>query len=91
MNVSNETRRTVKWILVGLLALQLLIVPWKAPVQIHNERIEYAPIFAPPNIRWDVVERSATLAVGRLVIQLAVTGGLLLLWTSKTATNPTDG
>jgi len=51
MNVSDETRRTVRWVLLGLLAVQVLIVPWNAPVMggmAWTSSLQYAPIFAPP-------------------------------------------
>ncbi len=73
MKVSRETFRMVRWLLIGLLALQLVIVPWR---WFYIEaRSGYAPIFTPPEPR-----QTATIDVGRLLLQLAVTGGLLLLW-----------
>ncbi len=77
MKVSQEMFRTVRWLLVGLLAVQLLIVPWRVG------RTQYAPIFAPPPTASGAFGRSgpgATIDAGRLLVQLAVTGGLLLLW-----------
>ncbi len=70
MRVSREIFRAVRWFLVGWLAVQLLIVPWRLP---PGWRTEHAPIFAPPVAR-------ATIDTSRLLLQLAVTGGLLLLW-----------
>jgi hypothetical protein len=70
--------RTVRWLLVGLLAVQLLIVPWRVVGQ-----TQYAPIFAPPPTASGGFGGSgpaATIDAGRLLVQLAVTGGLLLLW-----------
>ncbi len=69
MKVSRETFRTVRWLLIGLLAVQLLIVPWTGG---PFDDTVYRPIFAP--------FFGSTVNVGRLLVQLAVTGGLLLLW-----------
>jgi hypothetical protein len=71
----------VRWLLIGVLAVQLLIVPWRGgrppgahPVFWSGPEISgYAPIFSPPG-------QGATIDAGRLLVQLAVTGGLLLLW-----------
>ncbi len=86
MEVSREMFRTVRWLLVGLLAVQLLIVPWRwgggRPSAFSeliglpgpHATVVYRPIVSPP------LRRDATIDVGRLLLQLAVTGGLLLLW-----------
>ncbi len=76
MRVSPEIFRAVRWFLVGLLVVQLLIVPWRTP---PGWRTEYAPIFARPSSSALLAPR-ATIDAGRLLLQLAVTGGLLLLW-----------
>ncbi len=76
MRVSREIFRAVRWFLVGLLAVQLLIVPWRTP---PGWRTEYTPIYAPPSSSAPLAPR-ATIDAGRLLVQLAVTGGLLLLW-----------
>ena len=81
VKVSREMFRTVRWLLVGALALQLVIIPWNAPFHASGAtHTKYAPIFAPPNFHIYTVQRSATVDTGRLLLQLAVTGGLLLLW-----------
>lgn len=58
MKVSRETFRTVRWLLVGALAIQLLIVPWRyweveaiADVALWHEETTYSPIFRPPPVR----------------------------------------
>ncbi len=83
MRVSGEIFRTVRWLLVGLLAVQLLIVPWRVDLG-RVERTQYAPIFAPPPTAaggfGGAMRQGATIDAGRLLLQLAVTGGLLLLW-----------
>ncbi len=74
----------VRWLLVGLLAFQLVVLPWSGrprgghpldPLGAAGDPpvSGYAPIFSPP-------EPGATINVNRLLVQLAVTGGLLLLW-----------
>ncbi len=70
MKVSRDIFRAGRWLLVGLLAVQPLVVPWRTP---PGWRTEHAPIFAPPVAR-------ATIDTSRLLLQLAVTGGLLLVW-----------
>ncbi len=75
MKVSREIFRAGRWLLVGLLAVQPLIVPWRTP---PGWRTEYAPIFARPAAA--LLAPRATIDAGRLLLQLAVTGGLLLLW-----------
>ena len=75
MKVSREIFRAVRWFLVGLLAVQLLIVPWRLP---PGWKTEYAPIFARPASA--LLAPRATIDAARLLVQLAVTGGLLLLW-----------
>ncbi len=75
MKVSREIFRAARWFLVGLLVVQLLIVPWRTP---PGWRTEYAPIFARPASA--LLAPRATIDAGRLLLQLAVTGGLLLLW-----------
>ncbi len=78
MKVSREIFRAARWFLVGLLVVQLLIVPWRTP---PGWRTEYAPIFArPPTASGFHMRQGATIDAGRLLLQLAVTGGLLLLW-----------
>ena len=69
MKVTPETFRAVRWLLVGALVAQLIIVPWTGGPFYSTV---YRPIFA--------AFGAATIAVGRLLVQLAVTGGLLLLW-----------
>ncbi len=86
VKVSPETFRAVRWLLVGALAVQLIIVPWREhsvgvatvglvdPFSTGPPLVRgYAPIFSPPVAR-------ATIETSRLLLQLAVTGGLLLLW-----------
>ena len=75
MKVSREMFRTVRWLLGGLLVLQLIIVPWSHFNLFSWEQQfdGYAPIFAKSY-------PTATVNVGLLLVQLAVTGGLLLLW-----------
>jgi len=75
VKVSRDTFRAGRWFLVGLLAVQPLIVPWRTP---PGWRTEYAPIFARPASA--LLAPRATIDAGRLLLQLAVTGGLLLLW-----------
>ncbi len=75
MKVSRDTFRAGRWLLVGLLAVQPLIVHWRTP---PGWRTEYAPIFARPASA--LLAPGATIDAGRLLVQLAVTGGLLLLW-----------
>ncbi len=80
MRVSREIFRAVRWFLVGMLVVQLLIVPWRTP---PGWRTQYAPIFARPPTASGGFGGSgpaATIDAGRLLVQLAVTGGLLLLW-----------
>ncbi len=83
MKVSPETYRTVRWLLVGLLAVQLLIVPWRVDLGGVGQT-QYAPIFAPPPTAsatfTGAMRQAASIDAGRLLLQLAVTGGLLLLW-----------
>lgn len=86
MNVSDETRRTVRWVLLGLLAVQVLIVPWNAPVMggmAWTSSLQYAPIFAPPSPTAPLAPR-ATIDMGRLLIQLVVTGGAAVAWMAFT-------
>ncbi len=67
----------VRWLLVGALALQLVIVPWTGGPFYGTE---YAPIFTTPTSGTGAFARRATIDAGRLLVQFAVTGGLLLLW-----------
>ncbi len=80
MKVSRETFRAVRWLLVGLLVLQIIIVPWTGGPFYGTE---YAPIFTTPPTAsrgFGGPGPAATIDAGRLLLQLAVTGGLLLLW-----------
>ena len=81
-DVSADTRKAVQWLLVALIAAQLLIVPWSYNAQglldsFPTSTVGYGPVWSPPS-------QPAQVAVGRLAIQLAVTGGLLILWLAKT-------
>jgi len=73
VKVSREMFRTVRWLLGGLLVLQLIIVPWSHYNLFSWEQQfdGYAPIFAKSY-------PTATVNVGLLVGQLAVTGGFAL-------------
>ncbi len=84
MKVTREMFRTVRWLLIGALAVQLIIVPWREQSRggaggllesLYVSPLErgYAPIFSRP-VSVHGVNAS------RLLVQLAVTGGLLLLW-----------
>ncbi len=81
MKISREMSRMVRWLLVGLLVLQIIIVPWTGGPFYGTE---YAPIFTTPTSPTSGFGvggvRRATIDAGRLLLQLAVTGGLLLLW-----------
>ncbi len=89
MKVSRETFRTVRWLLVGLLVVQVLIVSWRPQPQPSAGLVDpfgsaqmvsgYAPIFAPPSSSAPLAPRMI-IDASRLLVQLAVTGGLLLLW-----------
>ncbi len=75
LKVWREFRRTVKWLLVGALVAQLVIVPWDGDFY----RLAYGTIFVRPGgggggmVMW-------TIAHERLLAQLAVTVAVLLLW-----------
>jgi len=77
LKVSEETRRLGTWIILGLLVVQVLIVPWL----VAGAGDVYAPIFATPGAG----RRLAEIRMGRLLLQLALTVGLLVLWRFITA------
>ena len=70
--VSEEARRLGTWIILGLLVVQVLIVPW----EVAGSGDVYAPIFATPGAGRILAE----IRMGRLLLQLALTVGLLVLW-----------
>lgn len=91
LKVQGEPRRTVKWLLVGALVAQLVIVPWRVVFSIQTaedwdrvERVVYSPILTLPKPEETKAQHpsfsSSEVALERLLAQLAVTVGLLLLW-----------
>ncbi len=88
MKVSDEIRRLIFKLILALFAAQLIIVPWSWGVStgltsvlgdVYRTTTQYAPIFSKP-------VPFATIAVGRLLVQLVVTGGAAVAWLAFTKT-----
>lgn len=77
MEVNESTRKGGIWILGAAFALQVLIVPWRAPVLDPFAPVGpatgYAPIWSPTAV-------GATIEMGHLLITLGATGLALLVW-----------
>lgn len=80
-----DVRKVVHWLLVAFMAAQLIIVPWRywmgPSVILSNSfgsvHTNYGPVWSPPI-------PTARILVGRLGLQVAGTGVLLVLWLAKT-------
>ena len=82
LKIRDELRRTIKWLFVGALVAQLVIVPWKGIMVGGGKPASmsyYGTIFVRPAIgqgaatAWRIDQK-------RLLAQLAVTTAALLLW-----------
>ena len=81
LKIRGELRRTIKWLFVGGLVAQLVIIPWEGTIGGGDpwEMSFYGTIFVRPVIgegagtAWRIDHK-------RLLAQLAVTAAALLLW-----------
>ena len=91
VRVPGEVWRSVKWLLVGALVAQLVIVPWASRTTFGQgdsrrsvEAVYYGSIFVPPQVSYAATGLQYLqiwrIAYGRLVLHLLGTAGLLVLW-----------
>jgi len=88
LKIRGELRRTIKWLFVGALVAQLVIIPWKGIFYVGGEEelktvSNYGTIFVRP-VTWNPIKGGEAgrwrIDHERLLVQLAVTAAALLLW-----------
>lgn len=95
VRVSGEVWRGVKWLLLGALVAQLVIVPWvsrtslgEGDAKVTVEEVYYGSIFVRPRVSIAATELQTLqiwkIAYGRLILHLFVTAVLLILWLGLT-------